>query len=151
VSFGIYILGFLILIGGLIYGAVILHVAAHWIAVGAIVLLGLAILKGVQATRGKDPSYPMSAISPPRVLAPQRSSGVTRGPLSSWETIAALYFAREILIPLAFALTLTFLLTPAVALLPRNTHRPCGVRSYHRPGFDCRSRRHYLGHCQPVG
>jgi hypothetical protein len=56
VSFGIYILGFLILIGGLIYGAVILHVAAHWIAVGAIVLLGLAILKGVQATRGKDPS-----------------------------------------------------------------------------------------------
>ena len=31
-------------------------VAAHWIAVGAIVLLGLAILKGVQATRGKDPS-----------------------------------------------------------------------------------------------
>jgi predicted PurR-regulated permease PerM len=33
--------------------------------------------------------------------------------------IAALYFAREILIPLAFALTLSFLLTPAVALLHR--------------------------------
>jgi hypothetical protein len=29
-------------------------VAAHWIAVGAIALLGIAILKGVQATRGKD-------------------------------------------------------------------------------------------------
>jgi hypothetical protein len=55
-SFGIYIVGFLILIGGLIYGAVILHVAAHWIAVGAIVLFAVAILKGVQATRGKDPS-----------------------------------------------------------------------------------------------
>jgi cytochrome c biogenesis protein CcdA len=55
-SFGIYIVGFLILIGGLIYGAVILHLAAHWIAVGAIVLLGLAILNGVQATRQKDPS-----------------------------------------------------------------------------------------------
>jgi hypothetical protein len=55
-SFGIYIAGFLILICGLIYGAVILHVAAHWIAVGAIVLLGIAILKGVQATRLKDPS-----------------------------------------------------------------------------------------------
>ncbi|MGD0500512.1 MAG: hypothetical protein ABSC23_18980 [Bryobacteraceae bacterium] len=55
-SFGIYIVGFLILIGGLIYAAVILHVAAQWIAVGAIVLFGLAILKGVQATRGKDPS-----------------------------------------------------------------------------------------------
>jgi hypothetical protein len=55
-SFGIYIAGFLILIGGLIYGALILRVAPHWIAVGAMVLLGLAILKGVQATRGKDPS-----------------------------------------------------------------------------------------------
>ena len=34
-------------------------------------------------------------------------------------TIAALYFAREILIPLAFALTLTFLLTPVVARLQK--------------------------------
>ncbi len=33
--------------------------------------------------------------------------------------VAALYFAREILIPLAFALTLTFLLTPAVAFLEK--------------------------------
>jgi hypothetical protein len=55
-SFGIYLVGFLILIAGLIWAAVMLHVAAHWIAVGAIVLLGLGILKGVQATRAKDPS-----------------------------------------------------------------------------------------------
>lgn len=55
-SFGIYILGFLVLLGGLIYGALILHIAPHWIAVGVFVLLGLAIMKGVQATRGKDPS-----------------------------------------------------------------------------------------------
>ena len=34
-------------------------------------------------------------------------------------TIAALYFAREILIPFAFALTFTFLLTPVVALFQR--------------------------------
>lgn len=33
--------------------------------------------------------------------------------------IAGLYFARDILIPLALALTLTFLLTPAVALLEK--------------------------------
>jgi predicted PurR-regulated permease PerM len=33
--------------------------------------------------------------------------------------IAALYFTREVLIPLAFALTLTFLLTPAVAFLEK--------------------------------
>jgi len=34
-------------------------------------------------------------------------------------TVATLYFAREILIPFAFALTLTFLLTPVVALFER--------------------------------
>ena len=34
-------------------------------------------------------------------------------------TIAVLYFARVILIPLAFAVTLTFILSPVVALLER--------------------------------
>ena len=37
----------------------------------------------------------------------------------AFAVVAALYFARDILIPLAFALTLTFLLTPAVALLEK--------------------------------
>ena len=55
-SFGIYAAGFAILIGGLIYGAHLMHVPAHWIAVGAIVLLGLGILSGVKATRQRDPS-----------------------------------------------------------------------------------------------
>jgi hypothetical protein len=55
-SFGLYLIGFVILIGGLIYGAVLLHVPSHWIVVMTIVLLGLAILKGVQSTRQKDPS-----------------------------------------------------------------------------------------------
>jgi uncharacterized membrane protein len=55
-SFGLYLLGFVILIGGLIYGAVLMHVPSHWIVVMTIVLLGLAILKGVQSTRQKDPS-----------------------------------------------------------------------------------------------
>jgi hypothetical protein len=55
-SFGIYILGFLILIGGLVYAAVMLHVPAHWIVVGGIVLTGVGILTGVKATRQKDPS-----------------------------------------------------------------------------------------------
>ena len=54
-SFGIYSLGFAIVIGGLIYGAYLLHVPVHWIAVGAIVLLGIGILNGVKTTRQKDP------------------------------------------------------------------------------------------------
>ena len=55
-SFGLYLIGFAILIVGLIYAAAILHVAAHWIVVGVLVLLGLAILSGVKATRQKDSS-----------------------------------------------------------------------------------------------
>jgi hypothetical protein len=54
-SFGLYAIGFVILIGGLAYGAHLAHVPQHWIAVGAIVLLGLGIVTGVTATRQKDP------------------------------------------------------------------------------------------------
>jgi hypothetical protein len=55
-SFGIYAIGFAIMIGGLMYGAHLMHMPAHWIAVGGIVLLGVGILSGVKATRQKDPS-----------------------------------------------------------------------------------------------
>lgn len=55
-SFGLYLVGFLILIGGLIYGATLIHMPTHWIAVGTIVLLGLGILTGVKNTRSRDPS-----------------------------------------------------------------------------------------------
>jgi uncharacterized membrane protein len=55
-SFGIYAIGFVLVIGGLIYAACLMHVPAHWIAVGAIILLGLGVLTGVKATRQKDAS-----------------------------------------------------------------------------------------------
>jgi hypothetical protein len=42
-------------LGGLIYAAYLLHMPAHWIGVGAAVLLGVGILTGVKATRQKDP------------------------------------------------------------------------------------------------
>jgi hypothetical protein len=54
-SFGLYAMGFAIVIGGLIYGAYLVHMPAHWIVVGAVVLLGVGILTGVKATRQKDP------------------------------------------------------------------------------------------------
>jgi hypothetical protein len=53
-SFGLYSIGFAIVIGGLIYAAYLMHMPAHWIAVGAVVLLGVGILSGVKATRQKD-------------------------------------------------------------------------------------------------
>jgi hypothetical protein len=55
-SFGLYSAGFAIVIGGLIYAAYLVHMPAHWIAVGAIVLLGCGILSAVKVTRQKDPS-----------------------------------------------------------------------------------------------
>ncbi len=41
------------------------------------------------------------------------------GALAVFGTVAALYFARPVLIPIAFALTLTFLLAPVVAFLQK--------------------------------
>jgi hypothetical protein len=55
-SFGLYAIELAILIGGLTYGAVLLHVPSHWIVVGAIVLLGVGVVTGVTATRQKDPA-----------------------------------------------------------------------------------------------
>ena len=55
-SFGLYLSGFVIVIVGLIYGATLIHLSTHWIVVGATIMLGLAILTGVKATRQKDSS-----------------------------------------------------------------------------------------------
>ncbi|HMD76990.1 MAG TPA: hypothetical protein VKG86_06410 [Terracidiphilus sp.] len=55
-SFGIYAAGFAILIGGLVYAAHLMHMPTHWIAAGAIVLIGIGILSAVKATRQKDPA-----------------------------------------------------------------------------------------------
>lgn len=54
-SFGLYSAGFAIVIVGLIYAAHLLHVPAHWTIAGAIVLLGIGLLKAVKTTREKDP------------------------------------------------------------------------------------------------
>ena len=55
-SFGIYVIGTLITIAGLVYAGVLLKVPPQWIAVASMVILGLAILSGVKSTRQKDPS-----------------------------------------------------------------------------------------------
>lgn len=55
-SFSLYLLGFAIVIAGLAYGAYLMHIPQHWIAVGVVVLAGLGILSGVASTRHRDPS-----------------------------------------------------------------------------------------------
>jgi predicted signal transduction protein with EAL and GGDEF domain len=56
-SLAIYIVGFVILVGGLAYGANLAGLAPQWIAVGVLALLGLGIVMGVTRTRQKDPSH----------------------------------------------------------------------------------------------
>lgn len=56
-SLAIYIIGFVILIGGLAYGANMAGVGPEWIAVGALVLAGIGVVMGVTRTRQKDPSH----------------------------------------------------------------------------------------------
>jgi hypothetical protein len=55
-SFGIYAVGYLILIVGLAYLAHLMHIPQHFIVAGAIILLGIGVVTGVQSTRQKDPS-----------------------------------------------------------------------------------------------
>jgi hypothetical protein len=54
-SFGLYLIGAIVLIGGLAYGAWLAHVPPPWIVVGAVVLLGGCILGAVTHTRRRDP------------------------------------------------------------------------------------------------
>ena len=55
-SFGIYMLGFLILIIWLSIGAHLMHIPSQWIGVGVVCLVGLGILLGVTSTKRRDPS-----------------------------------------------------------------------------------------------
>lgn len=45
-AFSAYVIGFIIVIVGFVYGAHLLHLAPKWIAVATIVLLGIGILTG---------------------------------------------------------------------------------------------------------
>ena len=55
-SFGIYTVGTIILIAGVLYVCHLLHVPQRWEIGIAILLLGAGIMGGVSNTRQKDPS-----------------------------------------------------------------------------------------------
>jgi len=61
-AFVLYVAGFVILLGGLVYGAFLLHVPHTWIVVGALVLVGLGVMSAVSRTKQRDaPKEPPSA------------------------------------------------------------------------------------------
>jgi len=55
-SFGIYAVGYFILIIGIAYLAHLMHVPDRYIVAVAIILFGVGVVTGVQSTRNKDPS-----------------------------------------------------------------------------------------------
>ena len=54
-SFGIYLIGFIILIVGRAIAARLLGAPSLWIGVGVIVLIGIGVLTGVSRTKRPDP------------------------------------------------------------------------------------------------
>ena len=55
-SLAIYLVGLVVCVAGLVYGAHLLHVPQRWIGVGVAVLIGLGILMGAVKTRQRDSS-----------------------------------------------------------------------------------------------
>ncbi len=54
-SFLLYLIGFLLVIGGVAWGMAAAGIATLYIAITCLILLGLGILTGVSKTRSKDP------------------------------------------------------------------------------------------------
>ena len=54
-SFSLYLLGFVIVIGGVAWALAEIGVSPVWITIACVILLGLGILTGVARTRTKDP------------------------------------------------------------------------------------------------
>ncbi len=55
-SFGLYALGYFIVIIGVAYMAHLMHIPERWIIAIVVVLFGAGIVSAVQSTRHRDPS-----------------------------------------------------------------------------------------------
>lgn len=58
-AFSLYVIGFIVLMAGLAYGAHLLGVSATWIGVGALIMIGLGVMSAVARTKSKDPPEQM--------------------------------------------------------------------------------------------
>ena len=54
-NFGLYLVGFLVFVGGVAWGLSVMRVSSTHIVIACVVLLGLGIMTGVTRTRMKDP------------------------------------------------------------------------------------------------
>jgi positive regulator of sigma E activity len=54
-SFMLYVIGFFILLAGLVYAAYLVHIPQTWIVVGALIVVGLGVMSAVSQTKRRDP------------------------------------------------------------------------------------------------
>jgi hypothetical protein len=59
-SFATFLIGYTVLVIGLAIAATLLHVPTTWIAVGAIVAIGIGIISATNRTKPRDPPPPRS-------------------------------------------------------------------------------------------
>jgi hypothetical protein len=64
-SFVTYLIGFLILIGGLGFAAYLLNIPTMWIGVGVIVLIGIGVVSATSRTKMRDPAPTTTSTRPP--------------------------------------------------------------------------------------
>lgn len=55
-SFALYLIGFVLLTGGIAWGLVVAGVPYLYVAIACLILVGMGIISGVSKTRLKDPS-----------------------------------------------------------------------------------------------
>jgi hypothetical protein len=55
-SFALYLIGFVLLIGGIAWGLVVAGVPTLYVAIACVILIGVGVISGVSKTRLKDPS-----------------------------------------------------------------------------------------------
>jgi hypothetical protein len=55
-NFVVYLIGTLLVVAGLAYGASRMGVSTVWIVVGALIIIGFGLMGGIVKTRQKDPA-----------------------------------------------------------------------------------------------
>ncbi len=55
-SFGLYLIGTIILVSGVLYACHLAHMPTHWTAAIALLLFGAGMMGAVSSTRQKDPN-----------------------------------------------------------------------------------------------
>ena len=55
-NFVIYMIGVVLVVAALSYGAHLLGIGGKWIVIGALIIIGFGVMGGVAKTRHRDPS-----------------------------------------------------------------------------------------------